>query len=265
MATSVAHHGSIGVFDSGVGGLSVLRAVHHAVPRAGCVYMADNLHAPYGERDGDFVRERSLAMAGRLIDEGCTLLVVACNTATAWGLDAMRARWPGVPMVGVEPGLKPAAATTQTGRIAVLATPATLRSARFRRLAEQHGAGHALLTPACDGLAAAIERADPDDAELNAMLDRIGAELVAGRVDTVVLGCTHYPFALQALRARAPGVRHWIDTAEAIARRVVALAASAAPQPGPARLLCTGTTEALDRMAQRWLAGEWPAALRIQA
>ena len=265
MATTATHRGSIGVFDSGVGGLSVLRAVHQALPQAGCVYVADNLHAPYGERDGDFVRERSLAMAGRLIDEGCGLLVVACNTATAWGLDAMRGRWPGVPIVGVEPGLKPAATVTENGRIAVLATPATLRSARFRRLADLHIGEHALLTPACEGLAAAIERADPDDADLIALLDRIGDELVAGQADTVVLGCTHYPFALQALQVRAPTVLHWIDTAEAIARRVVALAEGTDIQPGPTRLLCTGTPEALNHMAACWLGGTWQDARRVRA
>jgi glutamate racemase len=243
----------IGVFDSGVGGLSVLRALRAAWPDAACLYLADNRFAPYGERYGEFVRQRSLALAERLIEAGCTLLVVACNTATAWGLDAMRARWPGVPMVGVEPGLKPAAAATRNGRIAVLATPATLRSPRFARLAESHGQGLTIVTPACDGLAAAIERADPQDAGLHALLDRIGAELAESAVDTVVLGCTHYPFVVDALRRRVPGVRRWIDTAEAIARRVAALASADGFSRAPVQLRCTGPAESLDRMAAHWL------------
>lgn len=245
----------VGVFDSGVGGLSVLRALHASAPQRDVLYLADTRCAPYGDRSGDFVRERALAMAGELVERGAGLLVVACNTATAWAVDAMRECWPQLPIVGVEPGLKPAAGATRNRRVGVLATPATLRSARFRQLLADHLSHCEVQLPDCDGLATAIERLDEADPALDAMLERIVAPLRAAGVDTVVLGCTHYPLVAHRLRAKVPADVVWIDTAQAIARRVTSLQPPVDDQTGDGRinLLCTGAGEDLQRMAAHWL------------
>ena len=121
----------IGVFDSGLGGLSVLAAIAHALPRADLVYLADTAHVPYGDKDDVFIRARVLTIGRYLDAQGCTLIVVACNPATAAAVAALREALPNVPVVGVEPGVKPAAAASQSGRIAVLTTPSTARSARL--------------------------------------------------------------------------------------------------------------------------------------
>src|SRR5512147_2754395 len=131
----------VGVFDSGVGGLSVLKALHAQLPSHDLLYVADSAHAPYGERSDDYITERTHRIASHLLAQGAGLLVIACNTATAVAVASLRARWPELPIVAVEPGIKPAVALTRNGRIGVMATPATLRSDKFRRLLTAHGAG----------------------------------------------------------------------------------------------------------------------------
>ena len=130
----------IGVFDSGVGGLSVLRALRATLPGVTLRYFADSAHAPYGGREARHVVERSIALSQRLVDDGARLIVVACNTATVQAIDTLRERWPSLPFVGVEPGIKPAAAQTRNGRVAVMATAATVSSARVQRLVLDHAA-----------------------------------------------------------------------------------------------------------------------------
>jgi glutamate racemase len=253
----------IGIFDSGVGGLSVLRALRAELPGVACTYVADTRHAPYGEKPPQFIRERSLAIGAELHRRGTTLLVVACNTATALAVDALRARWPQWPIVGVEPGIKPALALSRSGRVAVMATPATLASPRFLRLLRAHAGEADVRLQPCPGLAAAIERDDPQDAELLALLGQHAQQLTAAAVDTVVLGCTHYPFVAEALQARLPAGVILVDTAEAVARRVADLIG---PQPAPQRavaplLLSTGDLQPLQRLARHWLGLAAPAGL----
>jgi glutamate racemase len=241
----------IGIFDSGVGGLSVLRALRSRLPRAALVYVADAAHAPYGERDPAAVLDRSLRLTEHLLREGARMVVVACNTATALAIDALRAHWPATPFVGVEPGIKPAARLTRNGRIGVLATPATLASTRIVSLIDRHAGGaHVTLQP-CPGLAAAIERGDLDDVELGALLDRYCAPLREDEVDTVVLGCTHYPFVATRIAALLPGAQ-LIDTAEPVAERVQALWTGPDHELLP-RLLTTGSARALSSVATQWL------------
>jgi len=258
----------IGVFDSGLGGLSVLAALRARLPDAALHYIADSAWAPYGERgDGD-IAARSLHLAHRLRDEGAQALVVACNTATAVAVDALRAAMPGVPIVGVEPGLKPALAATRNGRVAVMATTATVRSPRMQalvaRLAPPDGGTHVHLQ-ACDGLAAAIESGDAR--ALQAAVARHGAAVQASGADTVALGCTHYVFALDAIQAAlGPGVV-LVDTAQAVARRVADVCGVAAgtgtanpvgAAAGDIRLQSTGDPALLRRFAQRSLGGDRP-------
>ena len=256
----------VGVFDSGVGGLSVLRALRALCPQAEFHYLADSGHAPYGERAPDFVLARSLAAARHLRAQGCDLLVIACNTATAAAAQALREAWPDWPIVGVEPGIKPAAALTRNGRVGVLATEGTLRSDKFRLLAAAHAAHIDLVLQPCPGLAAALEAGDVD---APAVVDRIKAycaPLRAQGVDTVVLGCTHYPFAAHHIRAELGAEVALVDTADAVARRTLQLCSPwwadtpARPDP-PAlpQLWTSGATAPLHDIARRWLGLEGAA------
>ncbi len=251
----------IGVFDSGLGGVSVLRALRAALPGADLIYAADSGHAPYGERDAEHVLARSDALTRHLLAEGAELLVIACNTATAVAAAALRARHPGLAIVGVEPGLKPALAASPSGQIGVMATQATLASPKFRRLLDELQAGAPAGTrihlQACPGLAAAIEAGEPDSPAVRAAVALHTAPLRAQGVDTVVLGCTHYPFAAGPIaQALGPGVQ-LIDTAEAVARQasrlITARPAAAAGRPGQLALWSSGAPDTLARFVAQGL------------
>lgn len=259
--SSATRRRRIGVFDSGVGGLSVLRALHQAAEDAELLYVADSGHAPYGERGDAFVVDRARRIAEFLVGQGCAVLVVACNTATAAAVHELRQAYPGHRIVGVEPGIKPAAARSRNRRIGVMATEGTLRSEKFRRLAEQHAGGAELVLQPCPGLAAAIERGDPQSPEVRELIDIHTRPLREAGVDTVVLGCTHYPFVAELIGEALGAGTELVDTAEAVARQAMrqlqdsgAPAAGRAGQPGPpARLWTTGSPDALRAMARRWL------------
>ncbi|TAL22141.1 MAG: glutamate racemase [Aquabacterium sp.] len=255
----------VGVFDSGVGGLSVLKDLREVLPGAQLLYVADSAWAPYGERSEAEILMRSEAISRFLRFQQVDVLVVACNTATAAAVHHLRAIWPDWPIVGVEPGLKPAAAATRNGRIGVLATEATLRSGKFQKLMADHGQDLQLTLQACPGLAAAIEAGDLDAPVVLALVERYCAPLRAQGVDTVVLGCTHYPFVVHHIaHALGPQVRI-IDTSRAVAQRALALSEpflairTAAPD-GPARLWTTSEAAMLQAIATRWL--PFPAQVR---
>ena len=246
----------IGVFDSGVGGLSVLRALHQQLPAAPLLYVADSAHAPYGERSDAFVIERSQHVAQHLLAEGAVGIVIACNTATAAAAQQLRARWPDVPIVGVEPGLKPAVAASRSGRIGVLATPGTLASEKFRKLLHAQPAGVSVLSRPCPGLADLIEQGDLDAPSLRAAIDEHCAALKSAEVDTVVLGCTHYAFVREQIEiAMGPRVQI-IDTAEAVARQAVRVLAPLLGEAAAAttRLQTSGDAKRLSDIARAWLA-----------
>lgn len=256
----------IGVFDSGTGGLSVLRALHAALPHEDFVYADDSGFAPYGERDTAFVVARSRAVAAALQARDIKALVVACNTATAAAAEALRAEWPQLPIVGVEPALKPAVAATRTRRIGVMATRSTLASRRFAALqAATVAADIACVLQPCDGLAAAIDAsvrdADPREVERLARhylggMGRFGCG--PGEIDTLVLGCTHYVLVESLLQSLVgPWVR-LVATGEAVARQTVRrLGAQGLVQRtrrGQLALLSSGAPAHLDRAARHWLA-----------
>ena len=244
---------SIGVFDSGVGGLTVAAALRHALPGVALHYVADSGHAPYGERRPDFIRARSLALAESLIDAGAGLLVVACNTATAHAAETLRARYPQLPIVGIEPGVKPAVLATRNGRVGVLATTATVQSERFQRLVAQHAAKLQLLPVACAGVVAHVEAGDLDSAELRRLVERYCAPLREAQVDTVLLGCTHYPLLRALWQQALPGV-DLLQIEDAVAQQAKRLwphgvqAGSA-----PIRLASTGDPTVLLRLAHEAL------------
>jgi glutamate racemase len=210
----------IGVFDSGVGGLSVLREIRSLIPRADVVYIADQARAPYGERSLDEVRHFADEIATRLISLGATTVVVACNTASAAALRQLREHHHGVHFVGMEPAVKPAAAATRSGVIGVLATPATFQARVVAALVDRFAADVRVIPRPCPGLADLVEDGGPSEATLRRHIDPL---LEAG-ADTLVLGCTHYAFLAQAIAEMAgPGVTV-IDPAPAVARQVARVA-----------------------------------------
>ncbi|OUM00290.1 glutamate racemase [Variovorax sp. JS1663] len=252
----------IGVFDSGVGGLSVLNALREALPQERFVYFADNGHAPYGERGDTYVAQRTATVARYLRERhGIKALVVACNTATAAAIHALREEHPDLPVVGVEPALKPAVAASRTGHIAVIATRVTLESRKFEALHASLAGQAAFHVVPCDGLAGAIERAD--DAAIARLSEgylrdagRFGS--APGEIDTLVLGCTHYPFITAELRRHCGEAVRFIDTGAPVAqqtRRLLAQAGQLASDgDGAVMLVSSGEPGALDAAAARWLA-----------
>lgn len=264
----------IGVFDSGIGGLSVLRDLQSALPHEHFVYLADNAHAPYGEKTDLYVRQRTHAITDHLLAEHhIKALVVACNTATAAAIHELRTQHPQLPLVGVEPALKPAVALSRTGHIGVIATRGTVASDKFARLLGSVRGQAQFTVQACNGLALAIEQSTlPGSAETAG--ERI-AELLAqytaamgtfgtapGQMDTLVLGCTHYVFVENQLQALLGPDVQLVSTGEAVARQTRRLLEAAGLlRSGPApvsagqrmRLFTTGDLNGLQAAAQRWL------------
>jgi glutamate racemase len=223
----------VGIFDSGVGGLSVLRHIRAQLPHEHLLYFADSGFAPYGDKPEQVVAERVLAVASFLVERGAKALVVACNTATVAAIALVRARHPDLPIVGVEPGLKPAAAATRNGKIGVLATEATLCGEKFLLLRDQVAAatGARFLLQPCVGLADQIELGQLDSEATAAMLERYIAPLLAEGADTLVLGCTHYPLVQASIEQVIAGAQGrevaLIDTGDAVARQLARLLAAA--------------------------------------
>lgn len=231
----------IGVFDSGIGGLSVLAAIARALPRADLVYLADTAHVPYGDKPDGFIAGRVLAVGRYLAANGCDLLVVACNTATTAAIQTLRDHLPQVPVVGVEPGVKPAALASQTRRIAVLATEATAQSRRLAQLIAQHADGTQVSIVPCPGWATRVETLQADTPAFRAAVAAKIAPLLDAGVDRIVLGCTHYAFLAPLIHPLLDGRAELVDVAAAVARQVVRLAGE---RGGQARLELLATAHA---------------------
>lgn len=215
----------IAVFDSGLGGLTVLRALRDRLPQEDYFYFADTRFLPYGDRPEVFLRERGVLIAKALARRGVKALVIACNTATAAAAEAIRAAID-LPVVALEPGVKPAVALTQSGVIGVLATTRTLESERFQRLVGNHAHHLQVIAQACPGLAGAIEAQGPDSTQVASLLDTFVAPLAAAAADVVVLGCTHYPWVAEAIARRMPAGTRLLDTGEPVARQLERLLAA---------------------------------------
>jgi glutamate racemase len=239
----------IGVFDSGLGGLSVLAALRAALPGVALHYIADSANAPYGEREPGFVIDRSLALTQQLVDAGAALVVIACNTATALAAAAVREAFPGLPVVGIEPGVKPAAQASRNGRVGVLATRGTLDSERFARLIAHHGGQTQFTLVACDGVAAAIEEGELDSPRLRELVARYSQPLRAAGVDVALLGCTHYPLIRPLWEAALPGVQ-LLQVEPAVAAQAARLWPAGLRTDGTLHLSSTGDTEVLHRLAR---------------
>jgi glutamate racemase len=257
----------IGVFDSGTGGLSVLRHIRSALPQEDLLYVADSGFAPYGGKPEQVIVARTIAIAEFLLARGAKALVLACNTATAAAIKGLREIHPDLPLVGVEPGLKPAAALTQSGIVGVLATARTLSSQKFEQLRAQISAATNVrfLPQACIGLADQVDKGALDTPETAAMIARYVAPLIEQGADTLVLGCTHYPFvqalieaSIQATTERPVTI---VDTGEAVARQLQRLLIQhkLARQPGHG-----GTLESFTTGNESVLADAFAKLLKIQ-
>ena len=209
----------IGVFDSGVGGISVLKHIHTLLPNEDLMYVADSKFAPYGNKAPEFIQERAFWIADFLIAKGAKALVVACNTATAAAVDLLRQKYH-LPIIGMEPAVKPAAAASKTGVIGVLATSGTLKSAQFAALLEHYGQQVEVVTQACHGLVECVERGELDSTATQDLLASYVQPLIAAGADTIVLGCTHYPFVRPLIENLVGDDVVLIDTGAAVAKEL---------------------------------------------
>jgi glutamate racemase len=244
----------IGVFDSGIGGLSVLRAIRRILPAERLIYLADSANAPFGQKGESFIRQRCFRLGSYLLERGAKSLVVACNTATASGIEDLRARI-SVPVVGMEPGIKPALKLSRTGVIAVLGTGMTLKSTRYARLANGTGPSGTILAQPCEGLVELIETARFDDPGIVSLLHRLIEPLLAQGADTLVLGCTHYPLVRRQIEEVADGRAFIVETGPAVARHLrnrLQTNDLMTPEQGPGRieLLTSGDPARLERCAR---------------
>ena len=225
MDSEFSSHQPIGVFDSGVGGLSVLRAIRALLPHEHVLYLADQAHIPYGPRQKAHIRDFSFGITDFLLAQSAKLIVVACNTASAAALHDLRERYPATPFVGMEPAVKPAAALTYSGRVGVLATPTTFAGDLYAALVDRFAQGIEIYQSTCPGLVEEIERGELESPDIRAILEGALTPMLAEGVDTVVLGCTHYPFVIPMIQSITGSGVHTIDPAPAIARQTQRLLA----------------------------------------
>lgn len=255
----------VGVFDSGVGGLSVLREIHTLLPAESLLYVADSGHVPYGEKSAEFISQRCRHIAAFLLERGAKALVLACNTATVAGVAELRELYPQLPIVGMEPAVKPAAAATRSGVVGVLATTGTLRSAKFAALLDRFASDVRVITQPCPGLVERIEAGELDGPATRALLQGYVAPLLAEGCDTLILGCTHYPFIKPLLRTLVPDSISLIDTGAAVARQLQRLLderQSLAMGPAQAaRFWSSGTPSAMQAVLPRL----WGEAADVEA
>jgi glutamate racemase len=221
---SSSNNQPIGIFDSGVGGISVLKHIHALLPHEDLIYLADSKYAPYGNKTAEEIIQRCLILSDDLLQQNVKAIVVACNTATAAAIDTLRETFD-IPIIGMEPAVKPAAEASKNGVIGVLATVGTLKSAQFAALLEAYGRDVKVVTQACVGLVECIERGELDTPATKALIRLYTSPLLAEGADTIVLGCTHYPFVkhvIQEIVGQDSNQKHitLIDTGAAVAKQL---------------------------------------------
>ncbi len=238
---------TIGVFDSGVGGLSVLRHIRMMLPDARLIYVADSAHLPYGDKTAHYIAQRSIALTRFLVKQGAQAIVVACNTATAAAAQTLRCEFE-LPVIGMEPAVKPAVSATKSGVVGVLATVGTLKSARFAALLERHAQDIEIITQGCPGLVEQVESGDLEGQKTRDLIERYTEPLLLQGADTLILGCTHYPFLAPLIRDVAGSHVALIDTGEAVARqlqrRLLAELPDTQPSDGTAHFFTSGDAQA---------------------
>lgn len=210
----------VGVFDSGVGGLSVVQAITELMPAESLLYLADTAHCPYGLRSAEYLRERAMRISTWLQEQGAKAIVVACNTATVATIATLREHFT-LPIIGIEPAIRPAAANTKSGVIGVLATATTLGSAHLAALIERHTEYHEVLTSACPGWVEAVEAGDLDSEATRQLVKSSVQPLIHAGADTLVLGCTHFPFLRPLIEAAAGPEVRILETGMPVARQLL--------------------------------------------
>jgi glutamate racemase len=210
---------TIGVFDSGVGGLSVLQHIRQTLPDERLIYVADSGHVPYGDKSSAYIEKRSHTLARFLVESGAEAIVIACNTATAAAIASLRSHF-NIPIVGMEPAVKPAVAATRSGVVGVLATIGTLESARFAALLERYGEEVEIITQGCPGLVEQVEQGELNSKLTRELIQRFTAPLLARGADTLIMGCTHYPFLAPLIQEIVGADIVLIDTGAAVARQL---------------------------------------------
>lgn len=248
----------IGIFDSGIGGLSVLRAIRELLPAENLLYLADQAHVPYGPRPLAEVQAFSVAITRFLLEHDAKMVVVACNAASAAGLHHLRAEFPEVPFVGMEPAVKPAAEQTHSGVVGVLATPATFQGALYASVLERFANGVTVLQDTCPGLVGQIERGDLSGPETRRILEQALVPMLARGADTVVMGCTHYPFVIPLIEEIGGGQLRVIDPAPAVARQAKRMLESRGIQAGGnqkagVQYYTSGAVESFDILLEKLL------------
>ena len=254
----------IGVFDSGVGGLSVLREIRRALPAETLHYVADSGHAPYGDKSAAYIEARSRHIIGFLRQQGAKAVVVACNTVTGLVIEHLRAAFPALPIVAIEPAVKPAAQATRSGIVGVLATRQTVASPGLARLVRAHANGRQLLLQACPGWVERVERGELDSPDTRAAVAQYVQPLLDLGADTLVLGCTHYPFLAPLVRSLAGDQVQVLDPAPAVARelarRLKALGLSRqASTPGTERFWTSADPQRIAPVIRKL----WPASAEV--
>ncbi len=252
---------TIGVFDSGVGGLSVLQHVRQVLPDARLIYVADSGHVPYGDKSPAYIEQRSHLITRFMLEKGVDAIVIACNTATAAAVASLRSRFD-IPFVGMEPAVKPAVAATKSRVVGVLATVGTLESARFAALLERYGEEVEIITQGCPGLVEQVEKGELNSRGTRELIKRFTSPLLEHGADTLILGCTHYPFLAPVIQEIVGANIALVDTGGAVARQLQRRLYS---EPSDPKQIHTVTQDALtiSRTAQFFTSGAPAFATRI--
>jgi len=240
----------IGIFDSGIGGLSVFREIRKLLPEQGYIYYSDSAHCPYGEKSKEYIIDRARSITRRLMGMGAEIVVVACNTATAAAISTLREEFP-IKFIGMEPAIKPAAALTKTGVVGVLATAGTLKAEKYLDTREKWAQSITVVEHTGEGFVELVEKGQTSGAEAEAVVQNSIVPLLEAGADTIVLGCTHYPFLADTIKkvAAAHGADsdsfHLIDPAPAVARHLLEVMEAegiqtASPEGFSMELLCSG-------------------------
>lgn len=249
-----AQPNKIGVFDSGIGGLSVLREIHRLLPSCPTVFVADQAHLPYGPRPVGQIRLYVQAVTRFLIDQGCAVIVLACNTASAAALYFLRDQFPGLPIVGMEPAVKPAAERSRSGVIGVLSTQATADGELYRRVRERHAAGTQVITVVAPELVRIAEEQSQYTPASQAIIADYLRPLIQAQADEIVLACTHFPFIAEAIQQQVGPDAHLIDPAPAVARQVARVwPPGLQPSSEPSQYFTTASPDELQSMLHRLL------------
>jgi glutamate racemase len=241
----------IGMFDSGIGGITILNSIKKLLPKENIIYYSDNFNSPYGNKSKSEIQELSIKNTEFLINKGCKLIIVACNTATTNSIEELRSNF-NIPFVGIEPAIKPAALQTKTGSIGVLATKGTLSSYLFNNTIHDHGSRVKIVEKNAEGLVELIEQGVFDGEKIKNILKECLTPMIKQKIDFLVLGCTHYPILIKTIKSLIPGDIKIIETGKAVAKQTKKLLLENKIEntfyDGNDYFYCNGASESLNKI-----------------